>query len=107
MSTPINPAGASNDPRLGTEQAASKGARRHAEEEPATRGSDAAEVTISRQAANAGEQTERVDSVGSIEDIDSASALAKTLAAQIKEQPAAARDAQAHSDPKAALNLLI
>jgi hypothetical protein len=109
MSTPINPAGASQDPLLGTDKTSSRGARRRHDAGPGDQNTDAAEVTISRQAATASEppRVGETETVGEIENADQASQLVKALAQQITEQPAAARDAQAHGDAKAALNLLI
>jgi hypothetical protein len=112
MSTSISPAGGPNDPRLGTaDPATSQGARRRPDADGEHHGTEAAKVTISRQAVLASEAAgvarSQTGSAEPIEDLDQASELTTTLAAQISEDRGAAHAAQAHSNPKVALNLLI
>src|SRR5690242_17633047 len=108
----INPAGTSTDPRIGAEQTPS-GTRRQSAADDAGRGNDATSVTLSDQATVLSETVQLATAENaaasqvSFEDITRASAFVKQLAAQITDQPAQAKAAQAHVHPRAALNLLV
>jgi hypothetical protein len=109
MSTVINPTGGADEPRIGTERTSPQGTRRP-DSEPAKRGTDAAEVTISPQAAAVSQTlqlaSENVAATGgSVADISRASELVKSLAEQVSAQPRAAHAAHRIS-PKSTLNLL-
>jgi hypothetical protein len=77
------------------------------------RGNDAAHVTISQQASASvdvrqlagGENAAAAESTPA--DIDRATELVNQLAGQVRAEPQAAATAQAHVNPRAALNLLI
>jgi len=112
MSTLIDPTGAPNDPRIGTEQTPSQGTRRRPDSGRATPGTDAAKVTISPQAAAVSQTLPLANSEdvaaasSSVTDVSRASELVKAVAKQISDQPAAAHLSQARINPKSALNLL-
>ncbi len=112
MSTVINSAGPPNDPRIGPDQTSSHSPRRPPESDRTGRDTDAAKVAVSHHASAVSEKLRLAHSenvaaaAGSVEDINRASALVKTLAKQISDQPAAALSAQAGINAKSALNLL-
>ena len=108
----INPAGTPSDPRIGCEQTPSSGARRQARDGDAGSGTDAANVTLSHQAASltqvhqlAGAENEAA-ALGAPEDVDRAAELVRQLTAQIAKDPTQAKSAQAHLHPRAVLNLI-
>lgn len=79
---------------------------------PAGAPKNAAKSTTSHELAGVSETLQLAHSenvaaaAGSVLDIHRASQLVKALAHQISDQPAAAKSAQAHVDPKSALSLL-
>jgi hypothetical protein len=108
----INPAGTPSDPRIGPDQTSSPGARRQSRDQDAASGNDAANVTLSNQAAVltqthqlAGAENEAA-ALGAPEDVDRAAQLVKQLAAQIAKDPTQAKSAQARLHPRAVLNLI-
>jgi hypothetical protein len=108
----IDPPGTPSDPRIGPDQTPSPGARRQSRDQDAGSGNDAANVTLSHQAA-ALTQLHQLTSaeneaaaLGAPEDVDRAGELVKQLTAQIAKDPTRAKSAQAHLHPRAVLNVI-